>query len=315
MPARRRTYPAVQAAALVLAMLFPWVTWAADVGSSPLFQQRLDEMALQFEGKIGADQRNRVGIGEEQAFIFPSEAVSACVGSGCVGSACGASGCAGSGCAGSACGGSGCGGSACGGSACGGSACGLSVCVGSACAGSACGASGCIGSACGQSGCVGSACSQSGCVGSACKGCQGQQIQRDGTRQFARVGGDVIQAACPFARDEAMGSVQIAGFEVERRGASVTVSWIASGGPLERYRVIREQDGLRRVIAEGPAPAQTIMHATDAGAGTGATYIVEVLDATGWITTVSSGGETLRRPSLPEEGDENADPLLLASAY
>lgn len=285
-------------AACLMALLYAQAAGAqtsADMGGSPLFEQRLYEMGLQFEGKIGADQRERSGIGEEQAFFFPSEAVSACAGSACVASGCGASACAGSACTGSACGGSGCAGSACGGSLCGGSICGASVCGGSGCAGSACGASGCVGSACGQSGCVGSACRQSGCVGSACNGCSGQNNGAPGI-QFAQIGdGDVVQSACPFNRETDNGVLQISGFEVAHQGDTVAITWIVAGGPVANFRVLRDLDGTRSVVSEGKLQAYVMQTVSDRVPAPNARYIVEVVDAFGWIVSVTSDGEMTRR--------------------
>ncbi len=258
---------------------------------SPLYQQRLDEMALQFEGKRGADTRERTGIGEEEAFVFPSEAVSACAASACIASGCGASACAASGCAAS-----GCGGSACGASGCVGSLCGASGCTGSACLGSGCGLSACIGSGCSQSGCVGSACGQSGCVGSACSGCNGG-LQRDGGVQFANLGDDVVQVSCPFVRDATWTAAQIGGFEVTRGGNAAEVNWIANGSALERYRVLRERAGRREIVSQGQAVAGLMQHARDAASDPGAVYIVELTDTAGWTIAVSSTGETERRPA------------------
>lgn len=258
------------------------------IAPSPLYQQRLDEMALQFEGKRGADTRVRAGINDQQAFFFPSEAVSACAGSACVASACGASGCAASGCAAS-----GCAGSACGGSGCAGSVCGGSGCAGSACIGSGCGLSGCAGSACSQSACVGSACGQSACVGSACAGCN-SRLNTEPGYQLASLQGDVIQASCPFTRDQTRAVAQIAGFEVSESDGMVDINWIANGSNLQTYRVIGEAGGARKVFVEGRAASglmQTVSAPTLAG---DAVYTVEVTDSAGWTIAVRSTGETLR---------------------
>ena len=92
----------------------------ASAVTTPLFERRLQEIAVQFDQAAGAPghgrtaaQRRQMAPAQQNAALFISVGVSYCVGSGCV-----SSGCVGSGCANSVCAGSGCTASACVGSAC-----------------------------------------------------------------------------------------------------------------------------------------------------------------------------------------------------
>lgn len=91
----------------------------ATIGSetTPLFARRLNEMSAQFgttpaaaaHGSPQRDQRQRqIAPEPQQAILWPSEAVSGCALSGCIGSACGVSECVGSACVASTCVGSAC---------------------------------------------------------------------------------------------------------------------------------------------------------------------------------------------------------------
>ena len=229
---------------------------------------------------------------------------SACLGSGCIGSACLASICAGSGCggslcAGSACLGSACAGSGCGGSACGGSACGGSVCGGSVCGASVCGGSGCVGSGCGGSGCVGSGCGASGCVGSACANCN-SSVPNGGTQHYAGRGdAAVVAVACPYStNDDPMANVQVTGFNIEREGDVAEISWVTAGGEVTAFRLYRLSGEHRELVAEGPAPGGRLQRVAAADDDPAAGYVVELVDALGWVTRIGSDGSTERLTEL-----------------
>ena len=297
--------------------------------STPLYEHRLDEMLDQLARRLPAPEIDEDAVIDpaatsddeaETALLFPSGLFSACVFSGCGGSACAASGCGGSGCGGSACGGSGCGGSACGGSACGasgcggsacagsacavslcgGSACGGSACGGSACAGSACGSSGCvtsgcIGSACAGSGCAGSACLRSACAGSACDNCN-SSLPNGGMQPYAGRGdAAVVAVACPYStNDDPMADVQVTGFNIEREGDVAEISWVTAGGEVTAFRLYRLSGEHRELVVEGPASGGRLQRVAAADDDPAAGYVVELVDALGWVTQVGSDGSTER---------------------
>ena len=237
---------------------------------------------------------------------------SACIGSGCIGSACITSvcigsGCGGSGCVGSACVGSGCAGSGCAGSACGGSACGGSACAGSACGTSICGGSVCIGSGCGGSGCVGSGCGGSGCVGSACGNCN-SSLPNGGQQPYAGRGdAAVVAVACPYStNDDPMADVQVTGFNIEREGDVAEISWVTAGGEVTAFRLYRLSGDHQELVAEGPAAGGRLQRVAAADDDPGAGYVVELVDALGWVTRVGSDGSTERLTELRAEVERPA---------
>ena len=252
---------------------------------------------------------------------------SACVGSGCGGSACGGSACGASGCGGSACGASGCGGSACVGSACVGSgcvgsACATSACVGSACAGSGCAGSACAGSACGSSGCIasgcagsaclgslcaGSACLRSACAGSACDNCN-SSLPNGGQQPYAGRGdAAVVAVACPYStNDDPMADVQVTGFNIEREGDVAEISWVTAGGEVTAFRLYRLSGDHQELVAEGPAAGGRLQRVAAADDDPGAGYVVELVDALGWVTRVGSDGSTERLTELRAEVERPA---------
>ncbi|MBP0482787.1 hypothetical protein [Sagittula salina] len=211
---------------------------AEGIAETPLFGQRLHEMSAQFDGISIGNGRERSAIGEEQAFIFPSEAVSACVGSACT-------------------------------------------------------ASGCIGSVCTGSGCGGSVCVGSGCGGS----CGNDSLlETEQSLRLAMAEGDIVQGACPFNRSAEFGAVQVSGFNIEQSGGAVSISWIATGGPVEGYRVlVKTAEGVG-VISEGNAKTGIVHTVSAPVLSADATYIVEIADSNGWITVLTSDGETTRHP-------------------
>ncbi len=211
-------------------------------------------MSAQFDGIAVGGDRNRTGIGEEeQAFIFPSEAVSACVGSACTASAC----------IGSVCTGSGCGGS---------------VCVGSGCPG-----------VCGNS----------------------SELDTNKNLRLALADGEIVQGACPFNRWSDFAVVQVSGFDVRHSDGTDTVRWILAGGPLVDFRVLKQTADGTKIVGEGAAKTGVLQQVSVDTETEGATYIVEIEDANGWLTVLSSDGETTRRPvlTLPLQ----AKPLEVAS--
>ena len=252
---------------------------------------------------------------------------SACVGSGCGGSACGGSACGASGCGGSACGASGCGGSACAGSAClgsacAGSACAVSLCVGSACGGSVCGGSACGGSVCGSSGCVGSACAgsaclasicagsgclRSACAGSACDNCN-SSLPNGGMQPYAGRGdAAVVAVACPYStNDDPMADVQVTGFNIERQGDVAEISWVTAGGEVTAFRLYRLSGDHRELVAEGPAMGGRLQRVAAADDDPAAGYVVELVDALGWVTRIGSDGSTERLTELRAEVERPA---------
>ena len=248
--------------------------------STPLYEHRLDEMLDQLAGRqVVAEIEEDAIIGPaansddetETAFIFPSGLVSACVGSGCAASGCAASGCAASGCAGSGCAASGC--------------------AGSACAGSACGGSGCGGSAC-----AGSACGDSGCAASGCEGICGSSLPNGGMQPYAgRGNAAVVAVACPYStNDDPMADVQVTGFNIEREGDVAEISWVTAGGEVMAFRLYRLSGEHRELVAEGPAAGGRLQRVAAADDDPGAGYVVELVDALGWVTRVGSDGQTER---------------------
>lgn len=249
------------------------LTAESPVTDSPLFDrqlaEKLQQMTVAPESPVIERQEGSESV--QQALLFVSEGVSACIGSGCVASACGGSGCGGSACAGSACPGSVCGGSACAGSICGGSACG-----GSICGGSACGVSGCVGSLCSQSACAGSLCGQSACAGSLCSNCPGDRA--------------AAAAACTPAHH---GRGRVVGLDATPTFGGTEVTWITAGMQAQSYRLYRlADDGAHHLIARGEARTERIMRILDPAAPAGGSYVVVVSDDAGQEVVVSVDGNS-----------------------
>ena len=260
------------------------VAVAATDLSTPLYEHRLDEMLDQLAGRQAVLEIEDDAVivpaatsddETETAFLFPSGLFSACAGSACAGSACS--------------------GSLCAGSACGGSACGASGCAGSVCIGSACLASGCIASACGNSGCVGSGCGISGCVGSACINCN-SSLPNGGMQPYAGRGdAAVVAVACPYStNDDPMADVQVTGFNIEREGDVAEISWVTAGGEMSAFRLYRLSGEHRELVAEGPAAGGRLQRVAAAGDDPADGYVVEFVDALGWVTRIGSDGSTER---------------------
>ena len=276
--------------------------------STPLYEHRLDEMLDQLAGRqavaeidedVLIDPAANSGDETETAFIFPSGLISACVGSGCVASGCAASGCVGSGCVASGCAASGCAASGCVGSACIASGCG-----GSACAGSACGDSGCAGSACAGSGCEGiCGCVGSACAGSGCEGICGSSLPNGGMQPYAGRGdAAVVAVACPYStNDDPMADVQVTGFNIERQGDVAEISWVTAGGEVTAFRLYRLSGDHRELVAEGPAMGGRLQRVAAADDDPAAGYVVELVDALGWVTRIGSDGSTERLTELRAE--------------
>lgn len=313
-------------------------TRGAAVLPTPLFDRQLDDMFKQFDAAeqaaLASDGRSELlqtpenmsvdaMVGSQDlAFIFPSEAGSACVGSACVGSACAGSACAASGCGASACAGSGCGASACGGSACAGSACGGSLCIGSVCGASACNGSACGGSGCNGSACVGSACQASACVGSACAGshcvgsaCSNGCSQLDQGHRFVGVPGQtpVVAASCPYGNGAFNAEVTVVSFDATYDGRVTRIRWSAMGDAIERYRVWRLQADRVSLVVEQATQAGRLVEVVDTAAAPEARYVVDILDSTGWVTRVSSDGSQERLPV--SHSGVPAPPGRLAAAH
>ena len=235
---------------------------------TPLYEHRLDEMLDQLAGRqvvaeieedVLIDPAANSGDETETAFIFPSGGFSFCVGS-----ACAASGCAGSGCLGSGCLASGC----------------ASICAASACVGSACGGSSCLGSACG---------------GSACYNCT-SSLPNGGMQPYAGRGdAAVVAVACPYStHDDPMADVQVTGFNIEREGDVAEISWVTAGGEMSAFRLYRLSGEHRELVAEGPAAGGRLQRVAAAGDDPADGYVVEFVDALGWVTRIGSDGSTER---------------------
>lgn len=280
--------------------------YAPAVGSSPLFQeqleQKLEEMEALAPGAVptAPDLSRAAEEPAQQALIIFSEGVSACIASGCAasacaGSGCGASACAGSGCGGSACAGSACPGSICVGSACAGSGCAGSLCAGSGCGGSGCAGSGCLGSGCAASNCLGSACSGSNCLGSACSGCRGATDEATGE------GGALAAAgSCPIV-SPGVSAARFVSLDAEPTGSGVELRWIVSGAEVESYRIYRTAagGGTPELLSKGPARSDLLTSARLAGASLqGATLLLEVTDVAGLPTSVELTPPAATAPSL-----------------
>ncbi len=276
---------------VILSLILVAATWAmvsveatrgvpaeTSVADSPLFDRqladKLAEMTLDVNQPLLAPEESAEPV--QEAILFVSEGVSACIGSACIGSGCTASACGGSGCGGSACAGSACPGSVCGGSACAGSICAGSACGGSLCGGSACGVSGCAGSLCSQSACAGSLCGQSACAGSLCSSCPGDSA--------------AAAAACTPAHH---GQGRVVGLDATPTFGGTEVTWITTGMQAQSYRLYRlAADGSQNLIAGGEARNERMMRILDPAAPAGGSYIVVVEDEAGRQIVVNVDGNT-----------------------
>ena len=258
---------------------------ANGAAPSPLYASRLDEIQAQFRGEAIVRQARLQGVGEQQAFLFPSGLNSGCADSACAGSSCVASLCSGTGCAGSVC------------------------AAGSGCFASACQSSGCGGSAC-MSGCMISGCTSTSCANSTCgQRCSGQ-APGNGTAVVGFYGdAAVVPASCPFGLTSDLNPVFVTGFNVERLTDGVRIAWISTGADVREFHVLRRsRDGTLVRVAVGQATSYRLSHVVVPGAPADAALFLDIVDHTGWTTRVGSDGTTERiAAGGPAAGKVRAD--------
>jgi hypothetical protein len=110
----------------------------------------------------------------------------------------------------------------------------------------------------------------------------------------------VVPVSCPLGSTAEYNPVYITGFNVEPTAGGARISWIATGAEAKTFRVLlRNSDGATQVVAQGQADTNRLSRVTVAGGKADATYLLEVVDRTGWTTRVGTDGKTERFAVAP----------------
>ena len=111
-----------------------------------------------------------------------------------------------------------------------------------------------------------------------------------------------MAVACPYStNDDPMADVQVTGFNIERQGDVAEISWVTAGGEVTAFRLYRLSGDRRELLSEGSAAAGRLQRVAAAGDDPADGYVVEFVDALGWVTRVGSDGSTERLTELRAE--------------